>query len=259
MARIIAVSNQKGGVGKTTTAISLAAGLAQAGLRTLLADMDPQGNATSGIGLSKDDVRYSVYHTLVGVCRPSQAIVHTHLANLDMMPANRELVGAEVELANTPERGMQLRQSMVPLKRRYDYIIIDCPPSLGVLTLNALVSADSVLVPLQCEYFALEGLGELVRTLQLVKNRLNTKLEREGILLTMYDRRNRLCIQVADEVRRLLGDLVFKTVIPRNVRLGECPSHGQTIFEYDARAAGAKAYQALTNELLHRHEIGTTS
>jgi len=239
-------------VGKTTTAINLAASLAASGRPTLLIDLDPQGNATSGVGVDKDSVQQSIYHVLLGLCQVGTAIQSTAVPNLKLIASNRDLVGAEVELLHEREREFRLKRVLERLDRSYDFVIIDCPPSLNILTVNALIAAHSVLIPLQCEYFAMEGLGELVRTLQLIKSRLNPGLEREGILLTMYDKRNRLSHQVGDEVRRLFGVLVFETVIPRNVRLSECPSFGQPILQYDARSAGAEAYVALAQELIAR-------
>ncbi len=239
-------------MGKTTTAINLAASLAASGRPTLLIDLDPQGNATSGVGVDKDSVQQSIYHVLLGLCQVGTAIQSTAVPNLKLIASNRDLVGAEVELLHEREREFRLKRVLERLDRSYDFVIIDCPPSLNILTVNALIAAHSVLIPLQCEYFAMEGLGELVRTLQLIKSRLNPGLEREGILLTMYDKRNRLSHQVGDEVRRLFGVLVFETVIPRNVRLSECPSFGQPILQYDARSAGAEAYVALAQELIAR-------
>ncbi len=253
MSRTIAVANQKGGVGKTTTAINLSASFAALGKQVLLVDVDPQGNATSGVGVARADLQATVYEVLLGSARPQDALVRTGVPRLDLLPASRDLVGAEVELIAAQGRSRRLRSALEPLRERYDYIVLDCPPSLNLLTVNALTAADSVLIPLQCEYFAMEGLAELIRTLKLVKTRLNPPLEREGILLTMVDRRNRLAQQVEAETRRLFGPLVLDTRIPRNVRLSEASSFGKPAFHYSVRSPGAQAYMALAHELLRRH------
>lgn len=252
MARILAISNQKGGVGKTTTAVNLAAALALVGRRVLLVDLDPQGNATSGVGVDKSTVPGTLYDVLVHERPLLEVIVDTAVPGLSLVPANTDLVGAEVELTGLIAREQRLAEALAPVGHAWDDILIDCPPSLGLLTLNALTAADSVLIPIQTEYFALEGLTELVKTCALVQRRLNPRLTREGILLTLFDGRNRLNQQVADEVRRHFGRDVFGTVIPRNVRLGEAPSHGEPIHQYDARCPGARAYVELCQEILVR-------
>jgi chromosome partitioning protein len=252
LGRVICISNQKGGVGKTTTAINLAASLASAERKTLLVDMDPQGNAGSGLGVGSDAVRGTVYEALIDR-RPLRELVHpTELRFLGVVPANQDLTGAEVELVNLDQREYRLRQALDPLRAEYDYILIDCPPSLGLLTLNALSAADSVLIPLQCEYYALEGLSQLLRTVELVREGLNPALATEGILLTMFDARANIAHQVAEEARRHFPDLVFGAVVPRNVRLSECPSHGKPILLYDIRSKGCESYLALGREIMGR-------
>ena len=252
-AKVIAVSNQKGGGGKTTTTVNLAASLAATEAKVLLIDMDPQGNASSGLGIQKRDLAQSVYHTLIEMASISDCRLETSFPYLDIVPSNNELAGAEIELVSEQDRETRLRRALVEVRSEYDFILIDCPPSLGLLTINALAAADTVLIPLQCEYYAMEGLGDLLRTVQLIRGRLNRNLVPEGILLTMFDKRNRLSHVVSDEVRSLFGPKVFQTVIPRNVRLSECPSHGKPILSYDIRSTGAQAYLTLAKEVLNRN------
>ena len=250
MARVIAVVNQKGGVGKTTTAVNLAAGLALAERRTVLVDLDPQGNATTGLGINKADQKATIYNVLLDGLRLEQATVPTELAALTLVPSEMDLVGAEIELVGTTERERRLKAAIDPARDHYDFIVIDCPPSLGLLTLNALTAADSVLIPLQCEYYAMEGLAQLIRTVNMVRERLNPTLAVEGILFTMFDGRTSLAAQVKSEVHQHLGGQTFATVIPRNVRLTEAPSHGRPVFLYDLKSSGAIAYLELTKEVL---------
>ena len=249
--KIMSMANQKGGVGKTTTAINLSASLAAAEKKTLLIDCDPQGNATSGMGIDDAAIRdKNLYHCLIRNRPLREVIVGTQIPHLDLVPANQDLVGVELEFISLEEREKRLRNLLRDLKTAYDYILIDCPPSLGFLTLNALVASDYLIVPLQCEYFAMEGLGHLLKTMGLVKNRLNPTLTLGGILLTMYDTRNLLSRRVSEEVRGHFGNLVFRTVIPRNVRLSESPSHGLPIILYDIRSRGAVSYMELAREIL---------
>ncbi|WP_457573598.1 ParA family protein [Desulfolithobacter sp.] len=250
--KIVALANQKGGVGKTTTALNLAAAVAAKGKKVLLVDSDPQGNASSGVGVFKSSKDKHLYHCFMNDREAASCIMATGQKNMDILPGSIDLVGVEVELISVKNREKQLSKILRPIKDRYHFIFIDCPPSLGLLTINGLTAADSVLIPLQCEYFALEGLALLVETIRKVKKGLNRGLFIEGLLMTMYDRRNRLTHQVASEIQKHFGDLVFKTVIPRNVRLSESPSHGKTILEYDKSSTGAKAYVKLANEFLRR-------
>jgi chromosome partitioning protein len=254
--KIIALANQKGGVGKTTTTINLASALAILGKKVLLVDSDPQGNASSGLGISAKDREYNLYHCLIGEVGAGKAIcsVAEH-DNLDLLPTHIDLIGVEVELVSAPKREGFLSKSLRLIRKNYDFILIDCPPSLGLLTLNALTAADSVLIPIQCEYFALEGLSQLVRTIRLVKNSYNQKLVIEGLLLTMFDRRNKLTFQVAKEIREHFQDSVYQTVIPRNVRLSESPSHGQSVMTYDKGSIGALSYMNLAKEFIKKQSL----
>ena len=252
----MSMANQKGGVGKTTTAINLSASLAAAEKKTLLIDCDPQGNATSGMGIDDAAIRdKNLYHCLIQNRPLREVIVGTQIPHLDLVPANQDLVGVELEFISLEEREKRLRNLLRDLKTAYDYILIDCPPSLGFLTLNALVASDYLIVPLQCEYFAMEGLGHLLKTMGLIRNRLNPTLTLGGILLTMYDTRNLLSRRVSEEVRGHFGNLVFRTVIPRNVRLSESPSHGLPIILYDIRSRGAVSYMELAREILSNGRI----
>lgn len=253
MSKTICIANQKGGVGKTTTAINLGTSLALQNRKTLIIDIDPQGNAGSGIGINQDN-NLSIYQAIVLERNIESIVQQTQIANLSFIASTIDLTGAEIELVNMPHREYRLRRSLEQIAERFDYILIDCPPSLGLLTINSLVAADSVLIPLQCEYYALEGLSQLLKTIKLVKTRLNPHLVLEGILLTMFDKRNKLSHQVAEEIVKHFSTRVFNIIIPRNVRLAECPSHGKPIFFYDKNSVGAQSYGNLAQEILTSKE-----
>ena len=252
LGKVIAIANQKGGVGKTTTAINLGTALAAAECRVLIVDMDPQGNASTGLGLGAKARERNIYHALVDQCPIDDVIQRTQVPGLSVAPATPDLLGAELELVDAPRRATRLRESLAPILDRFDIVLFDCPPSLGLLTLNALTAAESVIVPLQCEFFALEGLSHLVRNIERVKRGFNPTLNVGGVILTMHDRRNRLSDLVADDVREHFGALVFGTVVPRNVRVSEAPSHGKPVLIYDWRCPGAQAYVRVAAELLRR-------
>ncbi|WAH41952.1 AAA family ATPase [Alicyclobacillus fastidiosus] len=249
-ARVIAIANQKGGVGKTTTAVNLGACLATLNKRVLLIDIDPQGNTTSGVGINKADVKYCVYDVIINDVSMTEAVMPSGLENLSLLPATIQLAGAEIELVPTILREVRLRRAVQTMRSQYDFIVIDCPPSLGLLTVNALTAADSVLIPIQCEYYALEGLSQLLNTIRLVQKHLNTSLEVEGVVLTMLDARTNLGLQVIEDVKKFFGDKVYRTIIPRNVRLSEAPSHGRPIIHYDPKSRGAESYMELAKEVI---------
>ena len=250
MGKIIAIANQKGGVGKTTTSVNLGAGLAQVGKKVLLVDIDAQGNATTGVGIEKSELDQCIYNVLVEDADVQGVIQKTATENLDVLPATIQLAGAEIELVPTISREVRLQRALQPVRDEYDYIIIDCPPSLGLLTINALTAADSVIIPVQCEYYALEGLSQLLNTVRLVQKHLNKNLVIQGVLLTMLDARTNLGIQVIDEVKKYFRDKVYRSIIPRNVRLSEAPSHGKPIMQYDAKSRGAEVYIDLAEEVI---------
>ncbi|MBL4651490.1 MAG: ParA family protein [Flavobacteriales bacterium] len=254
MGKIIAIANQKGGVGKTTTAINLAACLGALEKKTLIVDADPQANATSGVGFDPRNIKTSIYECIINEVEPQDIILRTDNPNLDLLPAHIDLVGAEIEMINLPNREKMMRMTLGKIKDQYDYIIIDCSPSLGLITINSLTAADSVIVPVQCEYFALEGLGKLLNTIKIVQSRLNPELSIEGMLLTMYDQRLRLANQVVEEVKVHFQQMVFDTVIHRNTRLGEAPSHGETIIMHDASCNGSINYLNLAREILQNND-----
>lgn len=255
MGKILGIVNQKGGVGKTTTAINLAACLALDGLKILIADCDPQANASSGLGVQRDDNRNSIYDVLMGDVPAAQVLLPTEIANLTLLPGSKNLTGANIELANADDRALKLRQSLEPLLPNYDMVVLDCPPALDLLTLNSLAAADSLIVPMQAEYFALEGISELVSTLERVRAAFNPRLTIEGVLLTMYDDRTNLAQQVTETLREFFKEKLFKTVIPRNIRLAEAPSHGKPVALYDPRSRGAEAYFDLAAEFMERNKI----
>ena len=254
MSKVISIANQKGGVGKTTTSINLAASLAQEGKHVLLIDADPQANTSSGLGIELRELDNTIYECLINAIDPHKAIIPTETKNLDVLPSHIDLVGAEIEMLNLERRELLLKNILAQVKDEYDYILIDCSPSLGLITVNALTASDSVIIPVQCEFFALEGIAKLLNTIKIIKSKLNPDLKIEGFLLTMFDNRLRLSNQVYEEVKRHFGDLVFNTVIARNVRLSEAPSHGVSVIEYDPSSKGAKNYKSLAKELIARNK-----
>lgn len=256
MGRIIAIANQKGGVGKTTTAINLSACLAEAGQHVLVIDIDPQGNTTSGLGISKDEVENTVYQVMLQEIDITEAICENVFDNLDVIPSNVNLAGAEIDLIDVDDREYILKNAINEVKENYDYIILDCPPSLSMLTVNAMTASNTVLVPIQCEYYALEGLTQLIHTINLVKRKLNPELELEGVVFTMYDSRTNLSLQVVENVKDNLKQNIYKTIIPRNIRLAEAPSHGLPITIYDSKSSGAESYRLLAEEVMSREENG---
>ena len=252
MGRVIAIANQKGGVGKTTTAINLSACLAEKGQKVLAVDMDPQGNMTSGLGLDKESVDKTVYDLIIGNADVDEVLQKDALENLDILPTSIDLSAAEIELIGVEEKEYIVRDAIKDISDNYDYIIIDCPPSLSMLTINAMTTADTVLVPIQCEYYALEGLSQLIHTVELVKERLNPQLEIEGVVFTMYDARTNLSLQVVENVKDNLQQTIYKTIIPRNIRLAEAPSYGMPISQYDSRSAGSESYMKLADEVMNK-------
>ena len=254
MGRVIAIANQKGGVGKTTTAINLSACLAEKNKKVLVIDIDPQGNTTSGLGIDKEEQEVTVYELMISDVGIKDVIIHTEIENLDLIPSNVNLSGAEIDLIGIEDREYVLRRKVDEVKEEYDFIILDCPPSLSMLTVNAMTTANTVLVPIQCEYYALEGLSQLIHTVNLVKERLNPELELEGVVFTMYDSRTNLSLQVVENVKDNLHQTIYKTIIPRNVRLAEAPSHGLPINLYDSKSSGAESYRQLADEVISRGE-----
>ena len=254
MGRVIAVANQKGGVGKTTTAINLSAALAEKNKKVLLIDIDPQGNATSGVGVDKNQIETTVYELILGEADIQDCIEYTEFENLHLIPSNVDLAAAEIELIGIGEKEFIIKREVDKIKSKYDFILIDCPPSLSMLTINSMTTADTILVPIQCEYYALEGLSQLIYTINLVKKRLNPYLDIEGIVFTMFDARTNLSLQVVENVRANVKQKVYSTIIPRNVRLAEAPSHGYPITIYDSKSAGAESYRALADEVINRKE-----
>ena len=255
MGRIIAIANQKGGVGKTTTTINLSACLAEMGKKVLTIDMDPQGNTTSGLGLDKSSCKNTVYELILGECSINDAVIHTEIENLDLIPSNVNLAGAEIELLDVNDREYVLRNEVDYIRDDYNFILIDCPPSLNMLTVNAMTTADTILVPIQCEYYALEGISQLIHTIDLVQERLNSNLRIDGVVFTMYDARTNLSSDVVDTVKENLNATVYQTIIPRNVRLAEAPSHGLPINLYDPKSSGAESYRNLAKEIIERKDV----
>lgn len=252
MGRIIAIANQKGGVGKTTTAINLSACLAEAGQKVLLIDIDPQGNTSSGLGIDKNETEKTIYEVILGQVRIEEAICKNIFDNLDILPANVNLAGAEIDLIDVENREYVLKNEITQIREQYDFVILDCPPSLSMLTVNAMTASDTVLVPIQCEYYALEGLTQLIHTINLVKKKLNPSLELEGVVFTMYDSRTNLSLQVVENVKDNLKQNIYKTIIPRNIRLAEAPSHGLPINIYDSKSSGAESYRLLADEVIKK-------